>query len=75
MKSIVNQHGLQLEVLPPYVRQWNGSYEMIFKKICKIVRTILFEENLDIRFWIYSISDTTLLRNRLLAQRIGLENP
>jgi len=75
MKTFINQHGLQLEFSPPYASQSNGSSERLIQELWKIARTILFEAKLDVRLWAEAISHANWLRNRLPAQRIGLEIP
>lgn len=63
-KAFLNENGITLDVINPYSPELNGTAERQNRTIMERCRALIYESNLEQKFWSYAIQTAAFLLNR-----------
>ena len=67
--------GVVLRHSPPGLKEMNGFAENAFRHLWPMVRALLNNMQVDLKYWPYAVHHVTWLRNRLPNASIGFKSP
>jgi len=66
--ELANEKGISIEPCPPYVHELNGVAEKLNRTIMNSARCLLYEANVNLRYWPEVIRTATYLKNRTFTK-------
>lgn len=75
MSNYLKQTGIVHQRTNPYTPQQNGLCERLNRTVVERARCLLFDANLDKKFWAEAVHTAVYLRNRSLASGLNQRSP
>jgi hypothetical protein len=74
-QTILKSHGIVHSTTAPYTPQQNGVAERYNRTLIESATCLLYEHNIDIKFWDYAVKYANRIRNRLNSKSLNNKSP